>query len=214
MKPDLWRPPEESLMNLRDIGRQINHLTATRTQAKNRLHALGSKSGSLPWLIKDEREAIAGLGQRIERLPQAAREILDRLPEYRQPLEPLCQAQGIGETSAIALLAEPCVLPRILKSSPGQPVRRPGCASLPVRLPRTPQQDRQRLSAHRSLHARPLRRPLRPENPSLLPNPTATWQEKNTGPPRHHAQAPHQHLGLYQIQFPFQLQLALQQLPA
>ena len=61
MKPDLWRPPEESLMNLRDIGRQINHLTATRTQAKNRLHALGSKSGSLPWLIKDEREAIAGL---------------------------------------------------------------------------------------------------------------------------------------------------------
>jgi hypothetical protein len=48
MKPALWQAPDEALMSLRNLGRQINRLTATRTQAKNRLHALRSKSTTLP----------------------------------------------------------------------------------------------------------------------------------------------------------------------
>ena len=36
---------------------------------------------------------------------------------YKQPLDPLCQAKGIGEASAIALLAELVALPRHLKSA-------------------------------------------------------------------------------------------------
>lgn len=45
-------------MALRDLNRQINRLTASRTQAKNRLHALQAKSMTLPLLLKDEREGI------------------------------------------------------------------------------------------------------------------------------------------------------------
>lgn len=44
MRPALWQAPDDTLMGLRDIGRQINRLTASRTQAKNRLPALRSKS--------------------------------------------------------------------------------------------------------------------------------------------------------------------------
>ena len=64
LKPALWQAPDEALMGLRDIGRQINRLTATRTQAKNRLHALRSKSSTLALLIEDEAEGIERLGQR------------------------------------------------------------------------------------------------------------------------------------------------------
>lgn len=112
MKPALWRAPDEVLLGLRDIGRQINRLTAARTQAKNRLHALRAKASTLPLLIEDEVEGIALLDRRLQRLTEAALELLGQQPLYQQHLFNLQQAKGIGQTSAIALLAELCVLPQ------------------------------------------------------------------------------------------------------
>ncbi|MDR1274978.1 MAG: IS110 family transposase [Candidatus Accumulibacter sp.] len=117
MKPALWQAPNEDLMNLRDIGRQINRLTVTRTQAKNRLHALRAKSTTLALLIEDEIEGIERLDRRIERLASVARELILQHPDYQQLLNHMQQAKGIGEASAIALLAELAVLPRELKSA-------------------------------------------------------------------------------------------------
>jgi transposase len=117
MKPALWQAPEETLMNLRDLGRQINRLTATRTQAKNRLHALRAKSTTLPLLIEDEIEGIERLDRRIKRLSSAARELIRSHPYCQPLLDHLCQAKGIGEISGMALLAELVVLPRELTSA-------------------------------------------------------------------------------------------------
>ena len=72
MSPRLWNAPQDELLGLRDIGRQLNRLTASRTQAKNRLHALTSKSMTLPMLIEDEQDGIEQLERRIKRLTQAA----------------------------------------------------------------------------------------------------------------------------------------------
>lgn len=116
LKPALWQAPDEALMGLRDIGRQINRLTATRTQAKNRLHALRSKSSTLALLIEDESEGIERLEQRIERLSKAALELINQQPHYKQHLANITCAKGIGQASGIAMLAELCVLPRELKS--------------------------------------------------------------------------------------------------
>src|SRR5690606_1320735 len=84
MRPALWNAPDEVLMGLRDIGRQINRLTAARTQAKNRLHALRSESSTLALLIEDEVEGIERLDQRIERLSKAAIELINQTPCYPQ----------------------------------------------------------------------------------------------------------------------------------
>lgn len=72
MTPRLWTVPDDDHMALRDIGRQINRLTATRTQAKNRLHALKSKRATMKLLIDDELDGIHWLNPRIEKLSQAA----------------------------------------------------------------------------------------------------------------------------------------------
>ena len=117
MKPALWQAPDDALMGLRDVGRQINRLTAARTQAKNRLHALRSKSATLPLLIEDEMDGIERLNQRIDRLSKAAVELLSQQTQHSQHLTNLQQAKGIGQASAIALLAELFVLPRELKSA-------------------------------------------------------------------------------------------------
>lgn len=115
--PRLWTPPDEHRLGLRDIGRQINRLTASRTQAKNRLHALQSKRSTLPLLIADEQEGIALLDQRIGRLSQAALALIAESETLSGHLANMCAAKGIGKASAITLLAELSVLPQSLKAS-------------------------------------------------------------------------------------------------
>ena len=117
MTPVHWVPPDETRLGLRDIGRQINRLTASRTQAKKRLQALQAKSMTLALLREDEQEGIALLDHRIARLQKAALALLERSPELAQQLQHFTAAVGVGVASAIALLGELCVLPREMKAA-------------------------------------------------------------------------------------------------
>lgn len=116
MGPRLWTPPDEQRLALRDIGRQINRLTASRTQAKNRLHALQSKRSTMPLLLEDEQDGISLLDQRIERLSKAALALIAESKTLSKHLVNMCAAKGIGKASAIAILAELSVLPQSLKA--------------------------------------------------------------------------------------------------
>ncbi|MBN7797909.1 IS110 family transposase [Parahaliea mediterranea] len=116
MQPRRWTPPDETRLALRDIGRQINRLTGTRTQAKNRLHALRSKRATLALLIEDEQDGIAVLERRIERLSQAALALIAEHQSLSRQLTHLRAAKGVGEATAIAVLAELSVLPQDLKA--------------------------------------------------------------------------------------------------
>lgn len=116
MTPALWVAPDATRLALRDLARQINRLTASRTQAKNRLHALQAKAMTLPLLIEDEREGIALLERRIDRLQSAALALLAESTELSAGLEALCAAKGVATASAIAILGELCVLPAHLKA--------------------------------------------------------------------------------------------------
>lgn len=116
MEPQLWTPPARERLALRDLGRQINRLTASRTQAKNRLHALQSTRTTLAVLIEDEEEGIALLDQRIERLKKAALELIANDDVLSRQFANICAAKGIGEASGIAILAELGVLPSDLKA--------------------------------------------------------------------------------------------------
>ncbi|MDP3845007.1 MAG: IS110 family transposase [Pseudomonas sp.] len=116
MQPTRWIAPDERLLGLRDVGRQINRLTASRTQAKNRLHALSAKRCTLPLLIEDEQDGIERLNQRIERLSAAAKQLIKEQPEFQAQFQNIQAAKGIGAASAIALMAELCILPKQLKS--------------------------------------------------------------------------------------------------
>ncbi|MBD3896113.1 IS110 family transposase [Halomonas sp. ML-15] len=116
MTPRRWVPPTRTQLALRDLGRQINRLTAARTQAKNRLHALQAKGATLPLLIDDEQEGIEWLDRRIQRLTQAAQSIIAECETLAAHHANMTAAIGIGDATAIALLAELCVLPKTLKA--------------------------------------------------------------------------------------------------
>lgn len=117
MKPFLWTPPAANCLELRDIARQINRLIGSRTQAKNRLHALRAKRQTPSLLIDDEQEGIATIERRIERLKQAAVSLIKQDQTLSPAFACLGSAKGIGTASAIALLGELCVLPSHMKAS-------------------------------------------------------------------------------------------------
>lgn len=116
LKPRLWAPPAPEHLELRDLGRQINRLVHARTQAKNRLHALTAKAGRKKLLIEDEQEGIQQLDRRIRRLSQAARELIKASSELSRYWSHMTAAKGIGEASALAILAELSVLPEEMKA--------------------------------------------------------------------------------------------------
>lgn len=124
MEPRLWTPPDHNRQAIRSLGRQINRLIGNRTQAKNRLHAMTATRSTPALLIEDERGAIEMLEQRIERLRKAAMQLMEKAPELQRLHGHFCAAKGIGEATALALLAELCVLPDHLKS--GQVSRHAG----------------------------------------------------------------------------------------
>lgn len=117
MTPRVWTAPTSQTLELRALGRHLNRLTGRRTQAKNELHALKATETTSAILIEDEEEAIEALSERIERFRKAALELILEDPDLRKGYESIIAGPGIGEASAIAMLAELVTLPSTLKSN-------------------------------------------------------------------------------------------------
>lgn len=116
LEPRLWTPPAAEHLALRDIGRQINRLVHARTQSKNRLHALRSSKGTPALLLEDEQEGVEWLDCRVNRLSQAAKELILQSESLAESWHNMMAATGIGEASAVAILAELSVLPEQMKA--------------------------------------------------------------------------------------------------
>jgi len=111
-----WTPPPNAWLEFRGIARQINRLTTQKAAAKNRLHAHEASTHSSPAVIDDERDAIAMLEQRIDRLTTAAMALVSSDPEIARLYHRFSGAVGIAQTSAIALAGELIILPRTLNA--------------------------------------------------------------------------------------------------
>lgn len=116
MQPDLWQAPSIQSQHLCSMGRYISRLVADNAKAKNRLHALEATRTTPEVVLRDLRDQIELNVQRIERLRQAAIEVLETVPELHQAFNNMCAAKGIAEVSALSLLSELSVLPRFLKT--------------------------------------------------------------------------------------------------
>jgi len=116
MSPRLWTAPKVELVHLKDLGRQINRLTSDKTRSKNRLHALTSKQNTCSLLIEDEKESIITYEARIKRLTLAAIKLIKEDDSLNLAFNNMQTAKGVGEASAISILAELCILPSEMKA--------------------------------------------------------------------------------------------------
>jgi len=116
MTPALWTAPDESLMELRDISRQINRLVHMNTKAKNILHALCATEGTNKHVIEDEKEGILFNEKRIERMRNLAMELIKANEKLKRQFDNITSAIGIGDNSAICMMGELNILPKDLKA--------------------------------------------------------------------------------------------------
>jgi transposase len=106
-----WQPPAPEILQLQAINRRIDQLHAELTREKNRCHASKFAGTSADAIAHDIEVNIRYLERRIERMQESGLQLVRGLPALATKLAHLISAKGIGEVSAMRLLAELLVLP-------------------------------------------------------------------------------------------------------
>jgi transposase len=106
-----WQPPAPEILELQAINRRIVQLTTERTREKNRRHASEFAGASGDAIARDIEVNIHHLERRIERMHESGLQLVRGVPALATKLAHLVSAKGIGEASAMRLLAELLVLP-------------------------------------------------------------------------------------------------------
>jgi len=106
-----WQPPAPEILELQAINRRIVQLTTERTREKNRRHASEFAGASAKPIAHDIEVNIHHLERRIERMHDSGLQLVRGVPALATKLAHLVSTKGIGEASAMRLLAELLVLP-------------------------------------------------------------------------------------------------------
>ena len=106
MEFEPWRRLSTTALHLLAVARRFRAVVQMQTAEKNRLHAAGI-SRALPAMLRREVErSVARLEQDRKRLLCMARELVQQDPVLARRHALLLSVCGIGEASALALLAE------------------------------------------------------------------------------------------------------------
>ena len=106
-----WQPPAPEILHLQAINRRVVQLQTELTREKNRCHASEFAGASSDAIANDIEVNIRHLERRIERMHDSGLELIRSVPALASKLAHLVSTKGIGEASAMRLLAELLVLP-------------------------------------------------------------------------------------------------------
>lgn len=110
-----WQPPAPEILHLQAITRRISQLKVESTRERNRLHADAYRTGMTDLIKRDIQVNIRHLERRRVRLEAEGRALVLAAPSLCAPFQRLLSIPGIGEASALRLLAELAVLPAEMK---------------------------------------------------------------------------------------------------
>ena len=106
-----WQPPAPEILELQAINRRIVQLNTELTREKSSRHASEFAGASADAIAHDIEVIIHHLDRRLERMHNGGLQLVHRVPALSAKLAHLVSAKGIGEASAMRLLAELLVLP-------------------------------------------------------------------------------------------------------
>lgn len=105
-----WQAPTSSQLELRSISRRVQALLETVRAEKNRMHAAMHVDGTRA-VRKSIRATLKVLAKQVAELRVAALRIIARDPLLVRRNELLLTIKGVGQVSAISILAELSILP-------------------------------------------------------------------------------------------------------
>lgn len=106
-----WVRPTAEALTLRAFSRRINAITKDKAAAKNQLHASTFSAEEPKAVLRELKLSIAQMEKRIARLSAEGKTFILVHPALAKPFALLLTINGIGDTSAIALLGELMLLP-------------------------------------------------------------------------------------------------------
>lgn len=110
MRFQQWQAPSTTTLQVRGISRRVHALMMTIRDEKNRMHAANQVDGTT--IVKRSiRDTVKQLETQVRKLRAAALELIMAEPELKRRYELLLTVKGIGQKSAISILAELAVLP-------------------------------------------------------------------------------------------------------
>ena len=107
----LWQPPAAQILELQAITRRMDQLTTELTRERNRRHASEFAGPSADAIAHDIEVNINHLERRVARMQDSGLQRVRQVPTLATKLAHLVSAKGIGEASAMRILAEVLVLP-------------------------------------------------------------------------------------------------------
>jgi transposase len=105
-----WQAPSVVQLQIRTISRRVHALISTIRDEKNRMHAANQVDGT-DVVKKSIRATIKALDKQVRELRAAALGLIRSESLLERRYELLLTVKGIGEISAIAILAELAILP-------------------------------------------------------------------------------------------------------
>ena len=105
-----WQRPSVAAFTLQALARHLGELVEMQAAEKNRQHA-AELSQAIPAAIRrDLARSLRAQARAIQRLTKEARKLIAQEPELTERFALLDSVPGIGETSAVQILAELAVL--------------------------------------------------------------------------------------------------------
>jgi transposase len=111
-----WRPPEPTVFQLREIGRQIRAFGKDVAAAKNRLHALTATEFGSAAVREAVARQIAATEALIATLIAEAERLLAAAPALRRRVELIDSAPGFARKAAIVVAGELAPLPATMSA--------------------------------------------------------------------------------------------------
>jgi len=101
-----WRRPTRAALELRALSRHLAALTEDHARLRNRSHAANGSATTPRCVREDLKRSLNALSKRILRLRREAVALCRQDAELARKFKQLVGIPGIGETSAVQLLAE------------------------------------------------------------------------------------------------------------
>ena len=109
---ELYQSPTELSEKIRQLARYLGQLKTARVKEKNRLKSPGCN------LIQDfVKKTLEHMDRRIDDLEKQLKELVDQDPDTKGRKELLCRYDGVGETTALQLLAHLPELGRVSRNA-------------------------------------------------------------------------------------------------
>jgi len=111
-----WHPPRSVVIELRAISRHVQALHEQLVATKNRLHAQQAMGDCPAFVLRDQKQEIKRLEQRIAKASNEAMARIEADAELQAQFDALDSITGIAQASAISILGELAPLPTQMRA--------------------------------------------------------------------------------------------------